>query len=91
MTWDETPYGEACQRAVRVLGDGYGDAVVVRDAERGGYWVLYYFFWGQPPPATALPHWTEGPLQDTDQVRPPYEVKHWLAEMGFEEYLNDVD
>lgn len=91
MTWDEIPYGEACQRAVRILADGYGEAVVVRDGDQGRYWALYYFFWGQTPPATALPHWTEGPLPDTAQVRPPYEVKSWLAEMGFEEYLNDVD
>ncbi len=91
MTWAELRYEEACRRAVRIVGDGYGDVVIVPDGDHGDMWALYYFFWGQEPPPEALPHWVDGPLRDMGEVRPPYRVKTWLAETGLEEYLNDVD
>lgn len=87
--YDELPYEQACKQAVRTLTDGYGEAVVIRDPS--GYWVLYYFSWAHPPSPTALPHFLEGPLGDATEVRPPYEMKTWLEQMGYEEYLNDVD
>lgn len=37
--YGDLPYGEACKQAVRILADGYGEAVLLR--EPSGYWVLY--------------------------------------------------
>lgn len=87
--YDELPFAEATKQAVRVLGDGYGDLVVIQD--EAGYWALYYFYWAQDPPPGALPHWVEGPLPTLDAARPPFAMKTWLSEMGYEEYMNDVD
>jgi len=39
MEYDEMPYAKAKAQAVKVLEDGYGDAVVLKD-ERG-YYALY--------------------------------------------------
>lgn len=87
--YGDLAYEEACRQAVRIVADGFGEAVLLR--EPSGYWVLYYFSWSQAPLPTALPHWLEGPLADATKVRPPYEMKTWLEQMGYEEYLNDVD
>lgn len=89
MEYDELPYGEAKARAVKVLEDGYGDAVVLKDAH--GYWVLYYFYGFQGPPPAAKPHWMEGPLPEEGQVRPPYAMRRFLEDQGDFTYLNDVD
>ncbi len=89
MEYDELPYEKAKAMAVKVLEDGYGDAVVLKD-ERGLY-VLYYFYGFQAPPPTALPHWMEGPKASLEEVRSPYEAKRFLEEHGEPDYLNDVD
>jgi hypothetical protein len=89
MEYDELPYREAKKQAVKVLEDGYGDAVVLKDAH--GYWALYYFYGFQAPPPEAKPHWMEGPLAEAGQVRSPYAMKRFLEENGEFEFLNDVD
>ncbi len=89
MEYDELPFAKAKAMAVKVLEDGYGDAVVLKD-ERGWY-VLYYFYGFQAPPPAALPHWMEGPKSDLAEVRSPYEMKRFLEEHGELDYLNDVD
>ncbi|WP_337844036.1 hypothetical protein [Thermus sp.] len=89
MDYAEMPYQEARRQAVKVLEDGYGDAVVLKDGH--GYWALYYFYWAQTPPPSALPHWMEGPVAELGAVRSPYEMKKFLEEMGEPDFLNDVD
>ncbi|AFV76759.1 hypothetical protein YIM1640_12000 [Thermus oshimai] len=89
MEYAEMPYEEARKRAVRVLEDGYGDAVVLKDEH--GYWALYYFYWAQTPPPAATPHWMEGPLGEVGAIRSPYEMKKFLEEVGEPDFLNDVD
>ncbi|RTG94210.1 hypothetical protein CSW25_08415 [Thermus scotoductus] len=89
MEYDEMPYAEAKAKAVKVWEDGYGDAVILKDAH--GYWALYYFYGFQAPPPTARPHWMEGPVADPATLRPPYAVKRFLEEQGDFDYLNDVD
>lgn len=89
QSYDELPYGEACKQAVRILGDGLGDALLLKD--ESGYWVLYYFSPGRAPDPAALPDWLEGPRTDAAGIRAPYEMKAWLEELGYEAYMNDVD
>lgn len=48
MEYDEMPYQEARRMAVKVLEDGYGDAVILKDDH--GYWALYYFYSTGPRP-----------------------------------------
>jgi hypothetical protein len=87
--YDELTYAEAKQRALRQMGDGYGDALILQDDQ--GYWALYYFYWSQEPPASAVPHWMEGPAADPAAFRTPYEAKRWLEENGYESFQNDLD
>lgn len=87
--YDELTYAEAKQMARRQMGDGYGDALILHDDQ--GYWALYYFYWSQEPPALAKPHWMEGPVADPAAFRPPYEIKRWLEENGYENFQNDLD
>ncbi|GEM82009.1 hypothetical protein [Meiothermus hypogaeus] len=87
--YDELTYREARRQAIRQMVDGYGEAVVLQDEH--GYWGLYYFYWSQEPPPEARPHWMEGPLPDPAAFRPPYEVKTWLEENGYETFQNDLD
>lgn len=87
--YDELTYREARARAHRQMVDGYGEALVLQD--RHGYWVLYYFYWSQEPPPEAKPHWMEGPVQDPASFRPPYVVKTWMEENGYESFQNDLD
>lgn len=87
--YDELTYAEAKKLALREMGDGYGDALILRDDK--GYWALYYFYWSQEPPPGAKPHWMEGPVADPGVFRPPYEAKTWLEENGYESFQNDLD
>ncbi|WP_243027697.1 MULTISPECIES: hypothetical protein [Thermus] len=89
MDYSEMPYQEARKQAVKVLEDGYGDAVILKDAH--GYWALYYLYGFQAPPPEALPHWMEGPLPTEEGIRSPYEMQKFLEEQGEFTYLNDVD
>ncbi len=87
--YDELTYREARVRSKRQLTDGYGEALVLQDEH--GYWGLYFFYWNQEPPPQATPHWMEGPRADPSGFRPPYEVKAWMEENGYESYQNDLD
>jgi len=89
VDYSEMPYREARKQAVKVLEDGYGDAVVLKDAH--GYWALYYFYGFQVPPPEAPPHWMEGPFPGEEGIRSPYEMQKFLEEQGDFTYLNDVD
>lgn len=89
MEYDEMPYQEARKMAVKVLEDGYGDAVILKDDH--GYWALYYFYWSQTPPPQAKPHWMEGPVAEANALRSPYEMKKFLEENGEFDFVNDVD
>ncbi|MFN4071060.1 MAG: hypothetical protein ACK4HT_05800 [Thermus caldifontis] len=89
MDYSEMPYQEARKQAVKVLEDGYGDAVVLKDAH--GYWALYYLYGFQAPPPEAPPHWMEGPFPSEEGIRSPYEMQKFLEEQGDFTYLNDVD
>ncbi|MGQ9510610.1 MAG: hypothetical protein ACUVS9_01680 [Thermaceae bacterium] len=89
MDYDEMPYEQARKAAVKVLQDGYGDAVILKDEH--GYWALYYFYWSQTPPPEATPHWMEGPVEEMSRLRSPYEMKTFLEQNGEMDFLNDVD
>ncbi|WP_105317983.1 hypothetical protein [Thermus tenuipuniceus] len=89
MDYSEMPYQEARKQAVKVLEDGYGDAVILKDAH--GYWALYYLYGFQTPPPEAPPHWMEGPFPGEEGIRSPYEMQKFLEEQGDFTYLNDVD
>lgn len=87
--YDELAYREARSRAVRQMVDGFGEVLVLHDEH--GYWGLYYFYWSQEPPPEAKPHWMEGPLKEPGDFRPPYIVKTWMEENGYESFQNDLD
>lgn len=84
------PHGEAEPRAMAILADGYGEALIL--AGVGGVYALYYLFGVEglrAPHPTHLPDWVEGPKESAQDLRPPYLMARWLEENGYELFVNE--
>ncbi|KGQ22431.2 hypothetical protein [Thermus filiformis] len=82
-------YQEAEKRAVRVLVDGVGEALVLK--EEAGYYALYFFFGLQgrrAPDPEEEPDFVEGPRPEP-AFRDPYDQARWLEAHGYTLFVNE--
>ncbi|MDT7921699.1 MAG: annexin VII [Thermus sp.] len=86
----EMTYEEAEKKAVKVLVDGIGEALVLEGP--GGFYALYYFFrlYGlKAPHPEETPDWVEGPRPAPEGFRDPYDQAGWLEQNGYTLFINE--